>query len=119
MLVPLDSNPSPTSALRLTSAFAELFNPSCKISFLHVGDSAQRFDEVVAPIEYRKGPVEETIMSFANEIGADLIAMPRLAALACSRRSGGARPSALFVLPTSPSWRFQRKAIYPERVHSG
>jgi nucleotide-binding universal stress UspA family protein len=43
---------------------------------LHVGEDLPIFDGLLPHIELRQGPVIETILSYAGEIGADMIAMP-------------------------------------------
>jgi nucleotide-binding universal stress UspA family protein len=43
---------------------------------LHVGEDLPLFDGLLPHIELRQGPLIETILSYSDEISANLIAMP-------------------------------------------
>jgi nucleotide-binding universal stress UspA family protein len=76
VLIPIGANISPAPAWRLTSAVAGLLNPSYESRLLHVGEHAPSLGDALASVDVRRGPVVETIVCFAREIDADLIAMP-------------------------------------------
>jgi len=76
VLLPIDVRISPLGAWRKTCQLARLLDPSSEIMLLHVGEERPIFDGLLPHIELRQGPVVETILSYADQIGADLIAMP-------------------------------------------
>ena len=63
-------------AFRHIADFAHAMNPAADVMLLHVGETLPIFDGLLPHIELRQGPVIETILAYAGEIGADLIAMP-------------------------------------------
>ncbi len=77
ILLPIDGTVPHQDACRWLVAFEAVAASSARIHPLHVGTSmpanASAFEET---IDVREGPVVETIVSVAEEIGADLIAMP-------------------------------------------
>ena len=76
ILVPLTSNPSPRLAL---STLRDLLRPlSVERHHLHVGERAPEALDVDAVVHLRSGPVVPTILAAAEDIKADLIAMPRV-----------------------------------------
>jgi nucleotide-binding universal stress UspA family protein len=76
VLLPIDASVSPLAAWRLTADLARLLEPSIEIHLLHVGEEPLAFQGLLPHVELRQGPVVETILSYARDIGADLIAMP-------------------------------------------
>jgi nucleotide-binding universal stress UspA family protein len=76
VLMPVEATVPPVEAFRHIADFAHALNPAAELMLLHVGDSLPIFDGLLPHIELRQGPVVETILSYASEIGADLIAMP-------------------------------------------
>lgn len=76
VLMPVEASVPPLDAFRHIADFAHALNPAADVMLLHVGDDLPIFDGLLPHIELRKGPVIETILSYAKEIDADLIAMP-------------------------------------------
>lgn len=76
VLMPVEASVPPLDAFRHIADFAHALNPAADVMLLHVGDDLPIFEGLLPHIELRKGPVIETILSYAQEIGADLIAMP-------------------------------------------
>jgi nucleotide-binding universal stress UspA family protein len=76
VLMPIDPSVPPLDAFRHIADFAHAMNPAADVMLLHVGDELPIFEGLLPHIELRQGPVVETILSYAKEIGADLIAMP-------------------------------------------
>lgn len=81
VLVPVDDEFNPSIALRQIDATLRLIAPRARPTFLHVGGKKPVLrDETGAPFELpivlRQGDVVETIVAFARDCGADLIAMP-------------------------------------------
>ncbi|QGM96950.1 universal stress protein [Methylocystis parvus] len=76
VLMPVEASVPPLDAFRHIADFAHALNPAADIMLLHVGDDLPIFDGLLPHIELRKGAPVETILSYATEIGADLIAMP-------------------------------------------
>ena len=76
VLMPVDASVSPLAAFRRIADIAHAIEPSVKIQLLHVGAELPIFEGLLPHVELREGPVVETILSYAQEIGADLIAMP-------------------------------------------
>lgn len=76
VLMPVEASVPPLDAFRHIADFAHAMNPAADIMLLHVGDDLPIFDGLLPHIELRQGPVIETILSYAQEIRADLIAMP-------------------------------------------
>jgi len=76
VLMPVDATPSPISAWSLLADFMRLLNPACEIRLLHVGAGLPPLGSNLPPVEVVRGPVVQTIVTFADKIEADLIAMP-------------------------------------------
>ncbi len=79
ILPPVDANLPYKEAWLWLADFVRITAPYAKLHLLHVGSekpaSAYEFSDI---IEIRRGPVVETILDAANEIQADLIAMPTM-----------------------------------------
>ena len=81
ILVPVDGAVPCVPAWRQVIALARLFEPMARVHVLHVGATAPVIQDeegraLDIPVETRRGLVVETILSVAEEISADLIAMP-------------------------------------------
>lgn len=76
VLMPVEPTISPLDAFRHAADIAHCLNPAADVMMLHVGDDLPIFEGLLPHIELRRGPVVETILSYAREIKADLIAMP-------------------------------------------
>ncbi|MCC3245620.1 universal stress protein [Methylocystis sp. WRRC1] len=76
VLMPVEASVAPLDAFRHVADFAHALNPAADVMLLHVGDDLPIFDGLLPHIELRQGPVVETILNYAKEIGADMIAMP-------------------------------------------
>lgn len=76
VLMPVEATVSPLDAFRHVADIAHCLNPAADIMMLHVGDERPLFGGLVPHIELRQGPVVDTILAYAQEIKADMIAMP-------------------------------------------
>lgn len=76
VLMPVEASVSPLKAFRRVADFAHALNPAAEVRMLHVGDDLPIFEGLLPHIELRQGPVVDTILAYAREIDADLIAMP-------------------------------------------
>jgi nucleotide-binding universal stress UspA family protein len=76
VLLPIQPEVPPLDAFRHIADFAHALNPAADVMLLHVGEKLPIFEGLLPHIELRQGPVVETILAYAQEIGADLIAMP-------------------------------------------
>lgn len=76
VLMPVEASVPPLDAFRHIADFAHAMNPAADVMLLHVGEDLPIFDGLLPHIELRQGPVIETILAYAKEIKADLIAMP-------------------------------------------
>jgi nucleotide-binding universal stress UspA family protein len=76
VLMPVEASVPPLDAFRHIADFAHAMNPAADVMLLHVGETLPIFDGLLPHIELRQGPVIETILAYAKEIDADLIAMP-------------------------------------------
>lgn len=76
VLMPVEASVPPLDAFRHVADLAHALNPAADVMLLHVGDDLPIFEGLLPHIELRKGPVVETILDYAKEIKADLIAMP-------------------------------------------
>lgn len=76
VLMPVEASVPPLDAFRHIADFSHALNPAAEVRLLHVGDDLPIFEGLLPHIELRKGPVVDTILTYAMEIGADLIAMP-------------------------------------------
>jgi nucleotide-binding universal stress UspA family protein len=81
VLIPLDGDLQALSALRRIDSIVQPVAPEAKINLLHVGAQAPVISdengvEYDLPVVLRDGPVVETILAFAAECRAGLIAMP-------------------------------------------
>ena len=76
-LLPIDGTVPHRDAWRWVAAFERLAAPGARIRALHVGSSMpENVSEFEGTIDVRTGHVVETIVSVAEEIGADIVAMP-------------------------------------------
>jgi nucleotide-binding universal stress UspA family protein len=76
VLMPVDMTISPLPAWFWLSRFLAPLSASCELRLLHVGEDAPPTEGALPSVELRQGPVVDTIISYANEVDADLIAMP-------------------------------------------
>jgi len=76
VLMPVEASVPSLDAFRHIADFAHAMNPAADVMLLHVGKDLPLFDGLLPHIELRQGPVVETILAYAQEIGADMIAMP-------------------------------------------
>ena len=81
VLVPVDDSLDCIAALRRIKAMVRLFASGASVQLLHVGERAPNLlDEdgksLNLPIILRKGPVVDTILEVAENLHAELIAMP-------------------------------------------
>lgn len=76
VLMPVEAAASPVPAFRQVADLVHTLNPAADVMLMHVGDDMPNFDRLLPPVALRQGPVIETIMAYAKEIKADLIAMP-------------------------------------------
>ena len=77
ILLPIDGAVPHWDAVRWVETFNYLVAPSARVHLLHVGSTTPAI--VSGPgitIDLRHGPVVETIVTVAEEIGADIVAMP-------------------------------------------
>jgi nucleotide-binding universal stress UspA family protein len=75
-LMPIEATISPLPGFRRVADLAHTLDPAAEIMALHVGEERPLFEGLLPHIELRQGPIVETILAYAKEIGADLIAMP-------------------------------------------
>jgi nucleotide-binding universal stress UspA family protein len=75
-LMPVEASVAPLSAFRRVADLAHTLDPAAEILMLHVGADLPLFEGLLPHIELRQGPLVETILSYAEEVGANLIAMP-------------------------------------------
>jgi nucleotide-binding universal stress UspA family protein len=77
ILLPFDGIVPHWEASRWVESFKQLVAPSARVHLLHVGSSTPaNASELEGTIDVRQGPVVETIVAVAKEIGADIVAMP-------------------------------------------
>jgi len=77
ILLPIDGSVPYQDACQWVAAFERLAASIARIHPLHVGTSTPaNASEFEGKIDVQEGPVIETIISVAKEIGADIIAMP-------------------------------------------
>ncbi len=76
VLMPVVAAVSPVPAFRQVADLVHALNPAADVMLLHVGDDMQNFDRLLPPVALRQGPVIETILAYARDIKADMIAMP-------------------------------------------
>lgn len=76
VLMPIEASVSPLAAFRCISDLAHTLDPAAEILLLHVGEDLPLFEGLLPHIELRQGPILETILSYSEEINANLIAMP-------------------------------------------
>ncbi len=76
-LLPIDDGVPAREAWRWAAVFKGFVAPSARVHLLHVGSSTPaNISKIEGPIDVRQGPVVETIVRVAAEIGADMIVMP-------------------------------------------
>jgi nucleotide-binding universal stress UspA family protein len=77
ILLPIDGVVPPWDAWRWVAAFKQLVAPNARVHLLHIGSwvpvNASELDSIV---DLRQGSVVETIVGVAEEIRADIVAMP-------------------------------------------
>jgi len=77
ILLPIDGVMPPWDAWRWVAAFKQLVAPNARVHLLHIGSwvpvNASELDSIV---DLRQGSVVETIVGVAEEIRADIVAMP-------------------------------------------
>jgi len=76
VLMPIEASVPPLDCFRHIADFSHALNPAADVMLLHVGEDLPIFEGLLPHIELRQGPVVETILDYAKEIGADMIAMP-------------------------------------------
>jgi nucleotide-binding universal stress UspA family protein len=76
VLLPIDARVSPLGAWKRIANLARTLEADAEILLVHVGETTPIFQGLLPHVELRQGPVVETILAYAEEIGADLIAMP-------------------------------------------
>jgi nucleotide-binding universal stress UspA family protein len=80
VLVPVDHAPPPAEALGIIQGFTGPINKQAAIEVMHVGETAPSIRRVAdgsrIPVANRNGDVVGTILKAAEELNADLIAMP-------------------------------------------
>jgi len=76
VLMPVTAEVAPMHAWGLAANLVRLLEPQADFRLLHVGDSLPTFGNMLPHIELRRGPVVETILEVARQIGPDLIVMP-------------------------------------------
>ena len=76
VLMPVEASVPPLDGFRHVADFAHALNPAADVMLLHVGAELPIFDGLLPHIELRQGPVVDTILTYAMQSGADLIAMP-------------------------------------------
>jgi nucleotide-binding universal stress UspA family protein len=77
ILLPIDGSLPYRYACRWVEAFEQLAASRARVHPLHVGTSTPtNASEFEGTIDVREGPIVETIISVAEEIGANIIAMP-------------------------------------------
>lgn len=76
VLMPVEASVPPLDAFRHIADFSHALDPGAEVRLLHVGEDLPIFEGLLPHIELRQGPVVETILAYAMEIGAGLIAMP-------------------------------------------
>ncbi|MGO4869499.1 MAG: universal stress protein [Roseiarcus sp.] len=81
VLIPVDNVITSLPAIRRIEAMLKMVSCHANIQLLHVGESApeltdEQGEPLALPIEVREGPVIDTILAVADEMKADVIAMP-------------------------------------------
>lgn len=77
ILLPIDGAVPHWEASRWVESFKQLVAPSARVHLLHVGSTTPAIaSEFEGTIDLQQGPVVETIVGVAEEIGADIVAMP-------------------------------------------
>jgi nucleotide-binding universal stress UspA family protein len=75
VMMPVAADISPMHAWGIASDAVRALEPMAQFQLIHVGDTLPTFGNLLPHVELREGPVVETILAFANEIGPDLIVM--------------------------------------------
>jgi nucleotide-binding universal stress UspA family protein len=77
ILMPIDGSVPYQDACRWVAGFERLVASSARVHPLHVGSSTPKnAGEFEGMIDVREGPIVETIVSVAEEIGANIVVMP-------------------------------------------
>ncbi|ARN80896.1 universal stress protein [Methylocystis bryophila] len=75
VLMPVSAEVAPMHAWGFASPFVRMLEPTAEFHMLHVGDTLPTYGNLLPHVELRRGPVVETILEVAAEIGPDLIVM--------------------------------------------
>jgi nucleotide-binding universal stress UspA family protein len=75
VLMPIAAEVAPMRAWGLASTLVRMLEPMAEFQLLHVGDTLPTFGNLLPHVDLRRGPVVETILDVAEEIGPDLIVM--------------------------------------------
>jgi nucleotide-binding universal stress UspA family protein len=75
VLMPVSAEVPPMHAWGFASALVRMLEPTAEFHLLHVGDTLPTYGNLLPHVELRRGPVVETILEVAEEIGPDLIVM--------------------------------------------
>ncbi len=75
VLMPVSAEVAPMHAWGFASPFVRMLEPTAEFHLLHVGDTLPTYGNLLPHVELRRGPVVETILEVAEEIGPDLIVM--------------------------------------------
>ncbi len=75
VLMPVSAEVAPMHAWGFASPLVRMLEPTAEFHLLHVGDTLPTYGNLLPHVELRRGPVVETILEVAEEIGPDLIVM--------------------------------------------
>jgi nucleotide-binding universal stress UspA family protein len=75
VLMPVSAEVAPMHAWGFAAPFVRMLEPTAEFHLLHVGDTLPTYGNLLPHVELRRGPVVETILEVAEEIGPDLIVM--------------------------------------------
>jgi len=75
VLMPVSAEVPPMHAWGFASPLVRMLEPTAEFHLLHVGDTLPTYGNLLPHVELRRGPVVETILEVAEEIGPDLIVM--------------------------------------------
>jgi nucleotide-binding universal stress UspA family protein len=75
VLMPIAEEAAPMRAWGFASALVRMLEPTAQFHLIHVGDTLPTFGNLLPHVDLRQGPVVETILDVAEEIGPDLIVM--------------------------------------------
>jgi nucleotide-binding universal stress UspA family protein len=75
VLMPIAAEAAPMRAWGFASALVRMLEPTAQFYLVHVGETLPTFGNLLPHVDLRQGPVVETILGVAEEIGPDLIVM--------------------------------------------